>query len=84
MKLLKKTNSLSGILTEYETHLIKLNEQLIAHDEEIKYLEEYLTTTSGPAEEVMEDLKRNQKRRNEINFEYSAIMKKMKEIQDAN
>lgn len=83
MKLLKKTNSHAGILAELSQELGSLNEEIIKYDHEIRYIEELLVVTSGPAEDLLEDLNRNQKKRNELNFRYSAVMKQFQELKNA-
>ena len=84
MMLQKTTNSPGGILQALNQKLVNLNESLQAHDQEIKYLEELLTATSGPANDLVEDLERNQKRRLDILSEYAAVMKQYVELRDAN
>ena len=84
MTLQKTTNSPGGILQALNQKLVNLNESLQAHDQEIKYLEELLTATSGPANDLVEDLERNQKRRLDILSEYAAVMKQYVELRDAN
>jgi chromosome segregation ATPase len=82
MKLLKKTNLPAGILQELNQQLMQLHELIEKHDEEIKWLEEALVATSGPAQDLIDDLQRNQKRRDEYNFKYSAVMKQIQELRD--
>ena len=83
MSILKKTNLPGGILQELNQQLTQLHELIEKHDEEIKWLEEALVATSGPAQDLIDDLQRNQKRREEYNFKYSAVMKQIKEFSNA-
>ena len=83
MSILKKTNLPGGILQELNQQLTQLHELIEKHDEEIKWLEEALVATSGPAQDLIDDLQRNQKRRDEYNFKYSAVMKQIKEFSNA-
>ena len=83
MSILKKTNLPGGILQELNQQLTQLHELIEKHDEEIKWLEEALVATSGPAQDLIDDLQRNQKRRDEYNFKYSAVMKQIMELSNA-
>ena len=83
MSILKKTILPAGILQELNQQLMQLHELIEKHDEEIKWLEEALVATSGPAQDLIDDLQRNQKKRDEYNFKYSAVMKQIKELSNA-
>ena len=83
MSILKKTNLPGGILQELNQQLTQLHELIEKHDVEIKWLDEALVATSGPAQDIIDDLQRNQKRRDEYNFKYSAVMKQIKEFSNA-
>jgi uncharacterized coiled-coil DUF342 family protein len=82
MKLLKKTNSREDTLQHLNQDLILLNSTIDSYNEEIKFLEELLVTTSGPATDLIEEIKSHQKTRDELNFKYSAVMKQIQELRD--
>lgn len=48
-----------------------LSERIMECEHEIHYLEEVLTTTSGPADQILTDLKVNQARLREYRQEHS-------------
>ena len=52
-----------------------LNTMISNYEGEIEYLEELLTTTSGSAQPVIDDLEKNKARRNELQSEYSQVLK---------
>lgn len=71
------------MIAELNTKLVRINDKIRAYEDEIRYLEEYLTSTSGPIGELAEDLKNNKESLSELHLEYSAVMKQIRELQDA-
>ena len=68
------------LIETLHNELGELNSLISAYDTEIEYLEELLTLTSGPAEEVIENLKEATDRRNYLRTVYSNTFKELETV----
>lgn len=57
------------------TMLQWVNQKIRECEEEVKYLEEVLTSTSGPADQIVQDLEVNRRRLAEYRQEHSRYLK---------
>lgn len=57
------------------TMLQWINEKIRICEEEVKYLEEVLVSTSGPAEQIVQDLEVNRRRLEEYRQEHGRYLK---------
>lgn len=68
------------LLETLHNELGELNSLISSYDREIEYLEELLTITSGPAEDLIESLKEATDRRNYLRTSYSNTFKEIEAV----
>lgn len=69
-------------IQELRDSLYDLNHQITVYEEEIMYLEEYLISTSGAAEGIIEDLENNKDKLHSLQLTYSENFKQLRDLQE--
>ena len=67
-------------LADLNNELSAARERIDAHENEIRYLEEVLLTTSGPARDICDELERNQVRLRELRNQASLLHNQIAEL----
>ena len=67
-------------LADLNNKLSASRERIDAHENEIRYLEEVLLTTSGPARDICDELERNQVRLRELRNQASLLHNQIAEL----
>ena len=67
-------------LADLNNKLSSARERIDAHENEIRYLEEVLVTTSGPARDICDELERNQARLQKLRNQASLLHNQITEL----
>lgn len=67
-------------LADLNNELSAARERIDAHENEIRYLEEVLVTTSGPARDICDELERNQARLQKLRNQASLLHNQIAEL----
>ena len=67
-------------LADLNNKLSEARERIDAHENEIRYLEEVLVTTSGPARDICDELERNQARLQKLRNQASLLYNQITEL----
>lgn len=67
-------------LVDLNNKLSAARERIDAHENEIRYLEEVLVTTSGPARDICDELERNQARLQKLRNQASLLYNQITEL----
>lgn len=67
-------------LADLNNKLSEARERIDAHENEIRYLEEVLVTTSGPARDICDDLERNHVRLRELRNQAAVLHNQITEL----
>lgn len=67
-------------LNDLHSSLSEINQLIESYDREIRYIEEALVSTSGPAQHLIDDLESNKARRLALQRESGAIHEQIEEL----
>jgi predicted nucleic acid-binding Zn-ribbon protein len=69
-------------INELNERLVELNEALMKQESELVYLEEILTTTTGPCSDIVEDIERTKEVITVLRRSYDSVYRQLKELRD--
>lgn len=68
--------------THIEQELLEINDAIRAHEDEIKYLEEVLVSTSGNADKIVDDLNSAREGLSDLNHRFAELMEELNDLRN--